>query len=361
MIENINIQGFRGINSLSIENFGKINLLLGKNNCGKTTVLETLFLIIGVTNPVLSRNIHFFRDLILTQTDDFRFLFNKLDFNTKIKIEASVTPNQIRTLIIHPHFFSELPEKDYNMVKESLPDVSSTSQNSTENIEKLILNASIRTQGNSKSQKFQSEISIEGTKQDVKMPQNYKESLKGLFITKDTIYSDLSKNIENILVNKRKSTLLEPLQTIEPQIRDISLGTKGMIYLDLGYARLMPVNLLGEGFRRMLSILTKVSDTRNGIVLLDEIENGLHYSSMKVFIKYLIKIAELQDTQLFITTHSKETLNAIHEIITIPEFSKFKPDIRSFTIRRHKEDKIISYPYDFEKLEYAIEQDIEMR
>lgn len=361
MIENINIQGFRGINSLSIENFGKINLLLGKNNCGKTTVLETLFLIIGVTNPVLSRNIHFFRDLILTQTDDFRFLFNKLDFNTRIKIEAEVMPNQIRTLIIQPQFSSILPENAYHSVKENISDISSATQSSTENIEKLILNASIKKKGNSKSQKFQSEISIEGTKHDVKMPQNYKESLKGSFITKDTIYSDLSKKIENILVNKRKSTLLEPLQIIEPQIRDISLGANGMIYLDLGYSRLMPVNLLGEGFRRMLSILAKVLDTRNGIVLLDEIENGLHYSSMKVFFKYLIRISELQNVQLFLTTHSKEPLNTLHEIFTIPEFSNFKSDIKSFTIRKHNEDKIMSYPYDFEKMEYAIEQDIEMR
>ena len=89
MIKNIKIKGFRGIKSLVIDDLVRINLFLGKNNCGKTSILEALFLIIGITNPVLPRNIHLFRDLLLTQTDDFRFMFYRLDFNSKIQIDFS--------------------------------------------------------------------------------------------------------------------------------------------------------------------------------------------------------------------------------------------------------------------------------
>ncbi|OGC01712.1 hypothetical protein A2V82_14195 [candidate division KSB1 bacterium RBG_16_48_16] len=324
-----------------------------------------MFLIIGFTNPQLPRSINFFRDLFLTQTDDFRFIFYQLDFNSQVRIEAEIKPDQLRTLVIKPQFSLSSPENGSQTVISDEADVSSTLVMPSENIEKLILNSSIKKKGQGKPKNFRSEISIEetteGIKQKIKAPNNYKESMRGFFINADTVYKDLSPRIENIIVKKQKDVLLEPLRNIEPKIRDISFGNNGMIYVDVGYSRLMPVNLLGDGIRRMLSILAKVLDTKDGIILLDEIENGLHYSSLKVFLKYLIRMSELQNVQLFLTTHSKETLNNLSEILSTEEFKKFRSDIRSFTIRKHEKDKTISYPYDFEKLEYAIEQDIEMR
>ena len=361
MIEKINIEGFRGINRLDIDGFSKINLLVGRNNCGKTSILEALFLVIGITNPVLARNIHFFRDLVLTQTDDFRFIFYKLDFQSKVKIEAIVKPNQVRTLTIKPKISLSIPENGVNKLSENESKYLSTSSASIENVERLILNSIIATNGNSKPKKFQSEIFFEEGKLEAKIPQSYKESMTGFFVNSDTIYRDLSKRIENILVRKQKNLLLQTLKQIDPKIQDISLGNNGMIYLDIGYNRLIPVNLLGDGIRRILSISAKILDTDNGIVLLDEIENGLHYTSMNVFLKLIIKVAELQNIQLFITTHSRETLITMKKILSQKEFQAFQPYFKSFTVRKHKEDKIVAYPFDYEKVEHAIEQDIEIR
>ena len=64
-IKNIEIKQFRGLPGLSLDNFGSINLLLGNNNCGKTTVLEALFLMIGISNPQLSLSINSFRDFAI--------------------------------------------------------------------------------------------------------------------------------------------------------------------------------------------------------------------------------------------------------------------------------------------------------
>ena len=106
MIKSIHIRGFRGIPSLKIDDFKKINLFLGQNNCGKTSILEALFLIIGISNPNLSYNLNKFRGLIQTESDDFRFIFNKFDFDINLRIAAGFSSGQHRILTIKPHLAS---------------------------------------------------------------------------------------------------------------------------------------------------------------------------------------------------------------------------------------------------------------
>ncbi|MDE6081815.1 MAG: AAA family ATPase, partial [Muribaculaceae bacterium] len=53
MFNTLRIKYFRGVKSAEIEGFKRINLFFGKNNCGKSTVLEALFLVTGQSNPVL--------------------------------------------------------------------------------------------------------------------------------------------------------------------------------------------------------------------------------------------------------------------------------------------------------------------
>jgi AAA15 family ATPase/GTPase len=53
MYKQITIEGLRGIKHLKIEDFGRVNLFVGKNNCGKTTLLEGIFLLTGPTNAQL--------------------------------------------------------------------------------------------------------------------------------------------------------------------------------------------------------------------------------------------------------------------------------------------------------------------
>lgn len=61
MFNKIEIERFRGIKHASIENFKQINLFFGKNNCGKSSLLESLFLASGLSNPLLPIHVNFMR------------------------------------------------------------------------------------------------------------------------------------------------------------------------------------------------------------------------------------------------------------------------------------------------------------
>ena len=100
--KDIEIQNFRGIKKLAIKNLSNVNLFVGKNNCGKTSVLEAIFLTTGISNPQLSITIDVLRNLNHDEADDFRFIFYDMDYNNAPTFEAILQNKEIRTLSIKP-------------------------------------------------------------------------------------------------------------------------------------------------------------------------------------------------------------------------------------------------------------------
>ena len=115
--KSIQIDGFRGLKQLRMEDLRRVNLLVGKNSCGKTSILEAFFLLSGMSNPQLPINIHNFRDLILTSDDDFSFMFSNLDFSVPSTI-SGVLSNERRTLSLSPIYSNGLQ----NVAQQPIPD-----------------------------------------------------------------------------------------------------------------------------------------------------------------------------------------------------------------------------------------------
>ena len=128
-----------------------------------------------------------------------------------------------------------------------------------------------------------------------------------------------------------------------------------MIYFD-GLTPLIPINLAGDGIKRILSILVTISDNKNGIVLIDEIDNGLHFSSQATLLKALMEIAKSYNVQIFATTHNYETLKKLKEVLADESMEAYKNDVKIFTLRKLKDNIIKAYPYDYEALDYILEQ-----
>src|SRR5271157_6048917 len=95
------INNFRGIKNLEIEDLKLVNLLSGRNECGKTSILEALFLLSGMANPRLTVTIHNFRDLIMNNNEDFSYMFYNLNFDIPICLKGKLD-NQDRDVTITP-------------------------------------------------------------------------------------------------------------------------------------------------------------------------------------------------------------------------------------------------------------------
>ena len=88
MFNKIEIERFRGIKHASIEGLKQINLFFGKNNCGKSSLLESLFLASGISNPLLPIHVNFMRGYSKVRLNDLKLDFYKLDSSYPIHIRV---------------------------------------------------------------------------------------------------------------------------------------------------------------------------------------------------------------------------------------------------------------------------------
>jgi AAA15 family ATPase/GTPase len=75
--------------------------------------------------------------------------------------------------------------------------------------------------------------------------------------------------------------LIKIVKIIEPRLISLSSIAQlnySLIHGDIGLSRKIPIPYMGEGISKLLSYILAIMTTQNGIVLIDEIENGLHYS-----------------------------------------------------------------------------------
>ena len=85
-IRSITISKFRGIENFEISKFSRINIFLGKNNVGKTSILEAVFLLTGISNPTLTNLINAIRVSGVTSNEELSWLFYNKDISSPIII-----------------------------------------------------------------------------------------------------------------------------------------------------------------------------------------------------------------------------------------------------------------------------------
>ncbi|MCI5210911.1 MAG: ATP-binding protein [Candidatus Electrothrix sp. ATG2] len=109
----------------------------------------------------------------------------------------------------------------------------------------------------------------------------------------------------------------------------------------------------GEGVNRYIAILCAIWASRNGILLIDEIENGIHYSNYNKLWRLINQASEEANCQLFITSHSKECIEAFCEEQK-SESASLWPGTYYEMYRNVKKDTITVTARDHEQLYYTL-------
>lgn len=351
--QSLSIENFRGITNLEITDMKRVNLLVGRNNCGKTSVLEAVFLLSGMSNPQLSVNIHNFRDFVLTSDEDFSYMFRKLDFTVPISIRGTID-NRNRALSITPLYIDYSPQQSKKLKQKEIINQQENITASTSFV-RLVEGINLAFK-NHQNQKFQGQISLKESKTLV--VGNYKEDLHCSYLNPKTIMMQLDKKMESLLIQKKLDTVISVLKSIEPKVADIRMGAGGMIYVDVGADNFLPLNIMGDGMRRILAMMATISAMKNGVLLIDEIENGLHYASLSVAWKALFAVCKEYNVQLIATTHSYECIEAFSKIYD--EIEPQSDDIRLYRIDK-EDEKHKAFIYTPQILKAGIEKEFEVR
>ncbi len=353
----IDIENFRGIPNLKISDFKKINLLVGKNNCGKTSVLEAIFLSIGVSNPQLAINIDNFRGILHDEKDDFHFIFHNLDTTKRIEINTRfLSPSQYRKLFIKPIY----QYQDINIELNQTSEISASSTLPTEKrISGINLEFSVKTIPKAKDKFQRASIEFKPGGLQVKQAKGYFEKYLGVFLNTMKMAQELYTRLDKIIQKKAEKKLIKTLNVIDPRIIGISLGSKNMIYFDLGLERLIPIQLMGDGVSRLLSILVTIANYENGIVLIDEIENGFHATTLYLLWNSIKDAALAYNVQIFATTHSLECVKTFSSALS--SYLLGDELIRLYRLERSIANKFKTLKYNSEILQSSLESNWEIR
>ena len=348
MFHNIEINRFRGIKYSKIEGFKQINLFFGKNNCGKSSLLDAFFLISGISNPKLPLNVNIIRNYRRLESSDMKLDFYSLDMSSPIVIKAE--NDETRELQIS---VVESSSSKVNLLGED-NNVASTDP---DNKYGLVLKYKVDEHAY-ESSIIMSHSSNNSLEQRIKMPAHYKEKLTCRYLNPKFDFTTSIDGLVDVIKNKDEAFIVNALRLIEPNIKDFVLS-QNEVLVDIGLNKRIPINMMGDGARKILSILTSIYECKNGIVLIDELSNGFHYSVMKGVWRSIVSVAKKNNVQIFATTHDLDSIKGLRDAAMSGE--KYDDFIVCFKLQRTSDNELKSYTYSLDSVDYSLTQEIEIR
>ncbi len=311
MLKSLRIRNFRNLVDLKIDRLERVNLFTGRNNSGKTTLLEALFLLVGGGDPVAtaavnsSRGIDMAGGTLAVREAFWKPLFFAFDMNQDIAIEAVHEEHKRLSLCIklERSATTQVPLKklEARPVEEFFSDTA--------------LSFAFSINGGAPAVRT---MRVRGDQIQFESPE---ASLPLHVMLLSTRSGDPQKDavrLGQLRKHKRADMLLETLKIVEPRlqsIEDSSASGTPMIWGDIGLEELMPLPVMGEGMTRVTRLILAISATPGGVVLIDEIENGLHHEILPKVWQAVDAAAKSLDTQVIATTHSYECVEAAHQAL----------------------------------------------
>ena len=332
------IQGFRGLDDLKISKLGRVTMITGKNSVGKTSVLEAVKVFaarggyVALTN--LLRNREEFADTVDEDGDhvtgiDLSGLFHGWQVNdsSKITIGSSIQENLLEIEIC-------------DVAEEQLELISSLNPEIYEFGNKMLR---VRFGGSSRDLpwvfSFNDFAAPMTYRYDRRFPQIHRKLRQQQMPTEipcDTFGPGLPGNFE--LANTWDNTMFEEDEAKALDALKIVLGGAisrvavrgGTGGRQRGSPRLIaerrkhsgqfPLKSFGDGALRVLGVALALVRSRDGFLLIDEAENGIHYSVQPEFWRMVLRTAHENNVQVIATTHSYDcVLGFAQAAFDIPE------------------------------------------
>ena len=164
--------------------------------------------------------------------------------------------------------------------------------------------------------------------------------------------------VSKVLRDKQEKIVIDALQMIDKRINDFTLFDNEVM-VDVGLDKRIPINLLGDGVRKFFTLVLAIYSSKDGVLIVDEIDNGLHYSSMENLWNIVLETSEKFNVQLFITTHNVDSLKGLRK--TLENKVKYMEKVSLFKLIHNSSDENKAVYYDAESFSTIIEQENEIR
>lgn len=345
MIKSIHIQNFRCFEDFQLQGFGRVNLIGGMNNAGKTALLEGIA--VGTTpNPRVVGNLKQRRYLdknIFSKEPAERLwedYFHNKQVNKNIQINSQWTGGVTFTC-------------QYQQKKELLQEAPDLHFSYFNNNELFYIGVLGRDK----------EELIELKKGEYYESKHIMKDGFTSFMFTNNIAADgesqqiLTRQYSKVELANQEELVLKAVKLIDESIIAIKIISLNQpkLYLQRRGEALMPLEIFGDATSKLITILLNIlSNNDLRVFLIDEIENGIHYTNQPKVWETIFKLAEEFNVQIFATTHSKEMATAFANAAEKLDKQAAAKYIEMG--RHHKTNKIIGLTYGVDRLQYKLER-----
>ena len=392
MLRNLWIENFRALEDFKVARLGRVNLIVGKNSSGKSTVLEALRIFSRRANPSLLSEIaighdetfrglrrdeeapsfeaelpfqHFFPKRVIPQADSVRITIGDLERKEFVSIEhilylqelietTDSTNEVVRRARKKPIAKSDLfgrQRPDGQALSISAHDFESPTLIDLEDFDSYRYRPRLRT-----------------------APWYARESPVSYIPTQFLPFDSLAALWDRIALTELEKPVLEALSVIEPDIERLTFvsndtnasgarvreGTRIPVIKLAGIEKPVPLSSTGDGMVRTLQMVLGIFPAKDGLFLVDEFENGLHYSVQEKIWALIFRLAGLLNVQVFATTHSWDCVESFKNAAIANEDDGILFRMaRSVLPRDH--GKIIATVFDEESLDQVTQAKLEIR
>lgn len=358
MIRSVSFQNFRGIQHLELPNLAPVTLLSGKNNAGKSTILEGLFLLMGHSDPMCFTKLSNFRGLPAIPNFDMLWkpLFYRLDADKPLQISAQLEHHMELTYYREDSYLPQI--QDFKGMTSDVMNrfISSAQSGYTLGFQFTQKECSYTETGHFVAAPDGFVVNI-----NTSLPNNQKVDMPLALMINSTITA-LQSPVElfgKLELEGRKGEILGIFKKMDPAISDITtITTNGQtqLYGNMG-GKLLPMRLAGDGMNRLLIIMLSIMENPDSIILIDEIENGFHYSMFPVIWEAIAHTAQKSNCQVIATTHSYECVAGAVEGI---EKADMKDQFCFFRLAQEKKGRC-AYRFSSDVIRTALDAEMEVR
>ena len=346
MLQELRIRNFRIFKDLHLKELSRLNLIAGKNNSGKTSLLEAVFLLAGAGRADMLMNVNVLRSETgdVAQRDAYwKPLFYDLDVRKKIEIKGSQSAQRQFALEIS------------GGARESIENTEAFTEGSSVTTVPEIRTLRLKYRS-PKRKNINSRLTVQGSDVRIEQPNARAPFDATILKSRTANHQEDAIRLGRLRKQKRDFLLLKALQVIEPRLQSIednSASGTPSIWGDIGLSELVPLAVMGEGMGLLARLVLAISNSPNGIVLVDEVENGIYHSVLHEAWRAIDTASKQFNTQIFATTHSSECIRAAQESLSEHDFRLHRLE--------DSDDGIQCVTYDPETITAALDFNLEVR
>ncbi|MCK4125261.1 AAA family ATPase [Ralstonia pseudosolanacearum] len=290
--ESINVGKYRALNDISFEKLGRVNLIVGINNAGKTSALEAVYLLANQVDP---RGL---LELLRRRT--------RMDLGTTPAFSVTQLPREVA---LSGHY-DKRADNAVSLTMTVKDEPEDTDEDWSSYLRTLVMDATYAGRAQRSVTDF-----FSGRVRRTRLKGEPRWLASSVFHSPFSLSDPelLTRCYEESIRLKLKERVVEFIRThIDAGVRDIELANEYRRFLVThdSFGEAVDLASFGEGVQRVFLTGLLVAGARGGVVLIDEFENALHTGVLLEFTRFVHELASEFECQIFVTTHSKETVDA---------------------------------------------------